>query len=123
MDIRPLLAALQSPDPAVRKPAEARVSSLESAPGFLEALHAAGAPGSGLDEGARVLATICCKNIVVRHWRRSRIRAVLAGDSHDRAADLVQREAVRGVPDALEGHVGFSEVEGDRRASAREHRR
>ena len=73
MDIRPLLAALQSPDPAVRKPAEARVSSLESAPGFLEALHAAGAPGSGLDEGARVLATICCKNIVVRHWRRGQL--------------------------------------------------
>ena len=72
-DIRPLLASLQSPDPAVRKPAEAQVTSFEAAPGFLAALHAAAAPNSGLDEGARVLATICCKNIVTRHWRRGQL--------------------------------------------------
>ena len=69
-DIRPLLAALQSPDAAVRQPAEQRVASLEAAPGFLAALQAAAAPGSGLDEAGRGLATIVCKNVVTRHWVR-----------------------------------------------------
>ena len=72
-DIRALLAALQSPDPSMRKPAEAKITELECKPGFLDALHAASLPNSGLDDGMRVLAIICVKNIVTRHWRRGKL--------------------------------------------------